>query len=204
MLGVITHHSSLQCLFPKQSTLSSAVLARPAVGVCQVTEGRNAGVSWWSEWREATLTPVQLSESQWPLQTAASGDQLKVALVWSQHQCPESRGACLVLTDNRQLMRSGLAVSAWKWGLRIEDTSWKTFANCLLLRPLRLKTIRETRTVWLLVSWGSDLVSVKKACLQLDPSIDKASSSLTLTLNIGKKKWFKRSRIKHGGKQWWS
>ena len=88
--------------------------------------------------------------------------------------------------------------------VRIEDTSWKTFANCLLPRPLRLKTIRETRTVWILVSWGSDSFSVKKACLQLDPSIDKASSSLTLTLNIGKEKWFKRSRIKHGGKQWWS
>ena len=37
--------SSHQCLFPKQSTLSSGVLARPAVGVCQVTQGEKC----WSQ-----------------------------------------------------------------------------------------------------------------------------------------------------------
>ena len=119
MLGVITHHSSLITpVFIPQTKYTEQ---------CSASQAGSRGVS--GHWGEKCWSQLMVRVERGNTDTGAAlrvtatadcsqWDQLRVALVWSQHQCPESRGACLVLTDKRQLMRSGLAVSAWKWGLR--------------------------------------------------------------------------------------
>ena len=108
--------SSHQCLFPKQSTLSSQSWPGRQSGCVRSLRGRNAGVSWWSELREATLTPVQ---------TAATADQLRVALVWSQH--PVSGEQSSELTDNSQLMRPDLVWGSLSLEVKSEDWDWGHF-----------------------------------------------------------------------------
>ena len=143
--------SSHQCLFPKQSTLSSGSRECAWPGRQSGVSGhwgRNAGVSWWSEqWREATLTPVRAvsqSESEWPLQTAASGEQWSQPAEscgewpWCDHniQSPESRawsdGHQWEGADHPDLVRGSLCQPGTEDWVRTEDWRLRTLPRNIL------------------------------------------------------------------------
>ena len=72
MLAVIT-----PVFIPQTKYTEHSELARPAVGVCQVTQREKC----WSQLMVRAERGNTDTGAEWPLQTAATADQLRVALV---------------------------------------------------------------------------------------------------------------------------